>query len=310
VRTGRAGLPRKAALLAAAVASIVATGAVADYDVPRYAVAIESDVVYGLGAVQNGARAIPLLLDLYEPLDTTEPARPMVVLVHGGGFQAGSKTMSQFVGWARHLATRGYVVASIDYRIATQHPPADPAYSFRGDGRDAAAHAGHVDTKRAIRWARAFAVARGIDPSRIFVGGGSAGAVHALAGLSDEDEFLTDFPGQPVSGANHPGFSSRVAGIVDFWGGFFGDYVDAGDPALLIVHGTLDPSYDFFEFAVPLALTAEAFGVPLEFHPLPGLGHAAWGVPIDGLSAFDLSVRFLHPLATRDGGALSEAVGP
>ena len=63
-------------------------------------------------AVRGGEN---LTLDLYRPLVGLEP-RPVVIVIHGGGWTAGSKR--ELPKLNRYLAARGYVVASIDYRLS------------------------------------------------------------------------------------------------------------------------------------------------------------------------------------------------
>lgn len=113
--------------------------------------------VYGVeqyGAADDGGR--PLNLYLY---CRANPAarRPGVVFIHGGGWQ----NLHPFlhIRHANALAARGYVTATISYRL---HP--------EGTIRDAVA-----DAKCAVRWMRANADRIGLDPDRLSVAGGSAG---------------------------------------------------------------------------------------------------------------------------------------
>src|SRR5581483_10408367 len=100
-------------------------------------------------------------------------------IVHGGGFVAGDSTNSAMVRMANAFARRGYVAASINYRLlgdgdcARENPPSQACF-------DAAIAAQH-DAQAAVRWFRAHAGTYGVDPTRVAIGGGSAGAVTALA---------------------------------------------------------------------------------------------------------------------------------
>ena len=98
-------------------------------------------------------------LDLFLPPDNGS-SRPLVVWVHGGGWEQGSKDRCP----AKALVARGYAVASIGYRLS-QH---------------AIFPAQIEDCKAAIRWLRAHAQEYGIDPKRVGVWGASAGG-HLVA---------------------------------------------------------------------------------------------------------------------------------
>lgn len=71
------------------------------------AVHVRKGVVYGegrIGAPVPGSTQ--LLLDLYRPAKRSRAARPVVILIHGGGFRGGSRTDPGIVEVARGLATR------------------------------------------------------------------------------------------------------------------------------------------------------------------------------------------------------------
>ena len=115
--------------------------------------------------IQRGA--LDLQLDLYAPATTMDELRPGIVLVHGGDWVDGQR--EYLVPLAINLALRGYVVATIDYRLASQAP-----YP-----------AAVEDAQAAVRWMREHAKPYGIDSSHIAVGGaGAGGLVAALAGLT------------------------------------------------------------------------------------------------------------------------------
>jgi acetyl esterase/lipase len=115
-----------------------------------------------------------LLLDLYvPPAGRGGSARPFFVYVHGGGWSGGSaRTTGAFENWPGVLASiaaRGYVVASINYRLTGE----------------AKYPANIKDVKAAIRWMRTKADQYGIDKNRGAVGGVSAGGhLAALAATS------------------------------------------------------------------------------------------------------------------------------
>lgn len=137
-----------------------------------------------------------LLLDLYvPPAGVGGSARPFFVYVHGGGWAGGSaRTTGAFEDWPAVLASiaaRGYVVASINYRLTGE----------------AKYPANIKDVKSAIRWMRAHAEQYGIDKSRGAVGGVSAGGqLAALAATScGVKELEPDVPARPGGGRPAPG---------------------------------------------------------------------------------------------------------
>jgi acetyl esterase/lipase len=206
----------------------------------------------------------PLRLDLYRPRNADQAAGglPLVVYVHGGGWQAGhTRHAGAFANWPgvlALLASKGYVVASIEYRLS-------------GEARFPAAI---QDVKTAIRWLRSKSTRFAIDPSRAVIWGGSAGGHLAalaattcnvssfapdpqspLAAQSDCVQGLVtwyavfDFVNAPLSGPAEQSASSAV-------GKFLGcsptdcgsaatlaspvSYLDKGDPPALLIHGDLD----------------------------------------------------------------------
>ena len=62
------------------------------------------------------------MLDAYLPPDSDErDKRPVVVVMHGGGFVGGDKQQDSIVTYATELTMRGYAVVSINYRLTGRH---------------------------------------------------------------------------------------------------------------------------------------------------------------------------------------------
>ncbi|MEU5883277.1 alpha/beta hydrolase [Spirillospora sp. NPDC047279] len=133
-----------------------------------------------------------LQLDLYRP-EAAESV-PVVVYLHGGGWQVGDKTD----GAAERLETMaalGMAVASANYRFAAQ--AVYPAQLH--------------DVKAAVRWLRANGAEHGLSTSKIGAWGASAGAV--LASLLG----LTGTENDGTVGA-HTDHSSHVDAVVHWFG--------------------------------------------------------------------------------------------
>jgi acetyl esterase/lipase len=86
-----------------------------------YEVNITEDITYAEGLSHDSWNSannsvIPLLMDSYVP-DNILQNRPLLMLIHGGGFSGGSKQQEALVTMANYYASRGFVVFSIDYRL-------------------------------------------------------------------------------------------------------------------------------------------------------------------------------------------------
>jgi acetyl esterase/lipase len=147
-----------------------ATAAHAQYDVN-----IRNDIVF---AEHDDVK---LLGDLYSPKGLDKA--PILVAVHGGGWQVGNRKF--YLNWGPYLAKNGYAVFAIEYRLMKLGVKTYPGSVY--------------DTKAAVQYVKANASQLGIDPERVGLIGDSAGshlsALVALAG--DEAVFSTDYRTDP-----------------------------------------------------------------------------------------------------------------
>ena len=148
-------------------------------------VKVEHDLAYGPHGEANK-------LDLYLPGKKSSHPLPLVIWIHGGGWQAGSKENPKGLG----LLKAGFAVASINYRLSQQ----------------AKFPAQIEDCKAAVRYLRANAKKYDLDPNHIGVFGESAGGhlVALLGTTGDVKDWNGDGPNKDVS--------SRVQAVVDFYG--------------------------------------------------------------------------------------------
>lgn len=223
---------------------------------------VTSNIAYGEAPDEFGEPQT-LLLDLYQPAGDTETSRPVMIWVHGGGFTGGSKSSFNFTTLGTRFAKRGYVTASIEYRLreGSDFPctPNSPP-SCQSEYVQAILDAQH-DAQAAIRWFRANAATYGIDTSRIAIGGHSAGGATALfAGYNYED------PGT----SGNPGFDSTVDAVINLAAGFADQMMSAGDPPVMNATGTLDDNYPN---SLEVCDRAAVVGVYCEMHSLAGAPH-------------------------------------
>lgn len=160
---------------------------------------------------------------------------PAFVAIHGGGWVNGDAR--RFYPYAQALVKDGYVGISVEYRLVSQKGVS--VFDCVKDGR------------AAVRYIRAHAEALGIDPQRIAVAGGSAGA-HVAAGTAlfdgvdhmDEDLSVSCHPNAlvlffPVIDTSAQGYGQKKIGKK--WKDLSPvDQVAAGVPPTLIFHGDAD----------------------------------------------------------------------
>jgi acetyl esterase/lipase len=272
----------------AASLTLIATGAYAADP------AIPDSVIWETGLEYSNPDDSHLQLNLARPKAGHGPF-PVVLCIHGGGFRAGKR--ESYDGMCVKLAERGYVAATITYRLA-------PQYRF-----PAAVH----DTKAAVRWLRANAKSYEVDPDKIGVTGGSAGG--HLAQFLGVTANVPQFEG---TGGN-PKESSRVSCVVNVYGPSdftqsYGKSVDAHEvlplwlggnletaralhiqasplywvtPAAaptLCIHGTED-KYVAHEQAVWLIDKLKAAAIEAELLSLPGAGHGFKGADAEKADA-------------------------
>ena len=79
---------------------------------------VMQDIQYGSAYNHKTQQEQDLMLDAYLPPDSDKrDKRPVVVVMHGGGFTDGDKQDDGQVKYAYELTKRGYAVVSINYRL-------------------------------------------------------------------------------------------------------------------------------------------------------------------------------------------------
>jgi acetyl esterase/lipase len=136
---------------------------------PDDAVKVIANIPYTSGSCPGGSAQVERL-DAYLPAPSQAQPTAAVVLIHGGGFVEGSKTMAWYPGIARQLASEGWAAFSIDYCLPPEWPlGAHPGYPAELQNVEAA-----------TRWLAVHADSYHVDPAKIVLWGGSAGATLAL----------------------------------------------------------------------------------------------------------------------------------
>ncbi len=159
------------------------------------------NLVYGIET--NFAGILDTLrLDIYKPVGDQNCQRPLLVLVHGGSWIAGSKYDSNILLLAQEMAKKGYVVAAINYRLGMHKTSNYSMYWACNNGISApcayvsdssevirALYRGMQDTKGAIRFMKERASVDSIDINNVYLAGESAGGFNVLAATFMQEEF-------------------------------------------------------------------------------------------------------------------------
>ena len=202
-----------------------------------------------------------LEMDIYTPSNDIVNNRPLLIFAHGGVYIEGDKNSNTMVTLCEEFAKRGYVTASIRYRL-TNLQSLLSANSYNIFSQTVVNSIS--DMKSAVRYFRKDVAENnntfGINPNLIFVGGYSAGAVTAAhLSVIDEgevpDEFLPFFDesGGIEGNSGNFGFSSEVSGAILLAGAInTTNFLDENDPPIVSIHSTDDNTIDY-ECASPLS---------------------------------------------------------
>jgi lysophospholipase L1-like esterase len=217
---------------------------------------------------------------LMPPAPDTLRRRPLIVLIHGGGFVNGNRKTSLIRRFSEDFARRGYVAASISYRLGVAPTKTNNDYHE-------AMYRAQQDGRTAIRFLKRNADRFGIDTSQVFLMGTSAGAMTSLAvGYMDDEEVPAGVDRNrwgTLEGEGHEGVSSRVQAVVNLWGALPDHrWIKYGDAPLFNTGGTADKtvpydsSYSYHGIGHgPLILFERCLseGVPTGLRPFVGAGH-------------------------------------
>lgn len=206
--------------------------------------------------------------DIYEP-DRDGP-HPVLIYIHGGGWERGSKGEYAFVG--KRFAAEGYLTAMINYRLTPEG--VWPVFM--------------EDVAAAVAQVQRVAAEYGGDTDRLFLAGHSAGGYNAVM-LALAPEFLAK---EGVSTDTIKG-AVGISGVYDFdtpsrfaaINAAFGQVDDlavtkpinrarSDAPPLLLLHGDEDESTEVEDARLLAANLAKA-GAPYELKVYPGADHAA-----------------------------------
>lgn len=253
-----------------------------------------NSVQYG-SAMNVQGQTQTLRMNIYQPTNDNAQARPVMVLIHGGGFVAGNRDDPWIDSLCNRFARRGYVCASIDYRLGVGTTPLD--FLVEREWLHTIMRAVQ-DARAAVRFFRSNAVQYRVDTSRIIMGGSSAGAITAIHSAYLDESEVPSFANRAVVGtleglSGNPGFSSSIRAVVNCWGAILDTtWIQRGNVPIVSVHCTTDNTVPFdvgtfgasiggVNVATPFRLNgsnavqraAQRVSVPTQLYAVPQICH-------------------------------------
>lgn len=266
-------------------------------------VTVHSDVVY---STSNGTT---LKLDVYEPTGDTATMRPLIILAHGGSFYAGSKTTDGTVSTlCNNFAKRGYVTASIDYRLGNAvQMYLDSNYAITTVLKALS------DGKSATRFFRKDAATTNtyrINPNLVIAGGNSAGSVlyihsiyvDSVGELSPALQTIINANGGFEGNSGNDGYSSELQALLNCAGGLNQpEFVGPGSKPSVNFQGDADVTVPY-GCAWPLGGNVKVrlcgLGAIEPFYVANNVNHVSVVFPGDGHVPWDGNVAKLTKVDT------------
>lgn len=203
-----------------------------------------------------------LQMDINQPSSDTLVRRPLIIYCHGGGFTSGMRNSAWSNKFSQAFAKRGYVTASIDYRLGI---------GSNGDNDVINAQVRAVqDAKAAVRYFKQTAIEQGnpyrIDTAQIFIAGESAGGIVALqmGYLTSAAQFaeIADpamlIPLNGIEGSTALPYSSSIAGVISLSGAMLDlNWLANSTTPVIMVHSSNDATVAY-KYAINAPYTATA----------------------------------------------------
>ena len=262
----------------------------------RYHDLIFANVTKTADVTYSTSNSTTLKLDIYQPTGDTASIRPLIIMAHGGSFIGGDKgTDNVCTTICNNFAKRGYVTVDIQYRLGNALAMLDSANAITTVMKAIS------DGKSAIRFFRKDAATTNtykIDPTKIFCGGNSAGAVlYAHCAFIDSIN-EAPVPLRSIINANggiegnsgNPGYPSEMTALINLAGGLnVPEFVGPGNKPSFNAQGSADATVPYYCANAQSGLTPVRLCGLGAMEPLyqqyslnhysivyPGEGHVPW----------------------------------
>lgn len=221
-----------------------------------------------------------LKMDIYHPVCKSQASSPAVIFAFGGGFMGGARDCDEYLQYFNFLNDNGIAVISIDYRTSLLKHYDRSAASLPDRFATALVYAINdavSDFYRATAYVLENAAGLGVDATKIFASGSSAGAITAL----QSEYWMT---GGFNAGVTLPQ-DFNYAGIIAFAGAVYCNDSLAwkSKPCpMMLFHGDADKNVPYSVLSAGgmslcgsqhIAKTLASSGTPCEFYSFEGKDH-------------------------------------
>lgn len=203
-------------------------------DVVYESITVDKNITYA--DASDGPHEKFYKADVYEPSGDHSVKRPLIIWLHGGAFKFGSKNAVGTRLWCTTFAQRGYVCASINYRLDRRRPLFGKKTFYKGCYEAIQ----HVNS--AVAFFKQNAEKYGIDTNYIILAGNSAGGMIALQyAYSNVTEWKKLIDPEEVKSDDVIEPATHIKAVINFWGAIFDDdWLHNARTPIVSVHGRKD----------------------------------------------------------------------
>ncbi|MBC8048385.1 MAG: carboxylesterase family protein [Fimbriimonadaceae bacterium] len=261
-----------------------------------------STISYGLADIWYNNIAEPNYntFDIAFPIPSEDPLnkKPLVILVHGGGFLSGDK--ANLGDDIIEFAKRGYVAVSLNYRLGWDGGIQPSTCTGDPESLARAEYMATQDVKAALRYLVENAGEYEIDTAQIFIGGFSAGGMAVLNSVfTSQSEYDALHPwlknelGGLDNSTNDIKVNYSIKGVLNMWGAIVDiDHITASEKIPVAsfygtedqiipaesghIYGCTDNNYEIISGSVGITNKLQELGICYQLHTNTGGTHEAY----------------------------------
>lgn len=255
-----------------------------------------------------------LEMDIYLPKNDSEQERALLIFVHGGGFSGGKRDLPKIQEFCENMASYGYVVASISYRLTRKGKPEGFGCNCPQTDKLNTFYAAVEDLQDATFFLIENRHQYQIDPQNIILAGSSAGAETVL-NTAYQAPYCYGLDSGPVA----------IAGVISVAGAIPDTTVLYDESAVpsLFLHGTDDklvpyataphhlceegkPGYMILHGPQTLAQKLDQLNTPYWLYTVCGMNHDLSSVPLSNY--LDEILTFCYDYVITDNGEAKHTI--